>query len=82
MSYFSDGVIYIIVPTLSATTQMWNELKRHFNANSSTVRRSTGTPEKILFKVKDPVSSVFDGYYWYNHDEIIAILDDPEGEWV
>ena len=74
MSYFCDHAIYIVVPTLSVTQEMWNNMKRDFNTDSNTARRSIDTPEKILFKVRTPVSSVFDGYEWLNHSEVLELM--------
>lgn len=78
MSYFQDGIIYIIVPTVEATTEMENNMKRDFNASFSTVKRSTDLVEKVLFKVKEPVDDSFCGYTWYNHDDILVELQKDE----
>lgn len=78
MSYFEGGIIYIIVPTTSVTTEMINNMKVSFNSTEDTIRVSTGTPEKKLFKVKNPISSAFNGYEWFSHNDILFELEKQE----
>lgn len=73
MSYFGNDIIYVIVPTIMVTEEMINNSKRDFNTDSDSLRTSVDGLNK-LFKVKQPVSSVFNGYEWYNQDDILAIL--------
>lgn len=77
MSHFPDGVVYIIVPTLSETEEMLNNMKRSFNVTSDTLRRSDplDLPQQTLYKVKEPVSAAFNGYTWYNWEEIQVELE-------
>lgn len=73
MSYFPKGVVYILVPELSVTNEMLNNMKRDFHVNSSTIRKSNellASDRDWVFKVKEPISAVFNGYTWYNWDDI------------
>ena len=83
MSYFKNGVAYVLVPKLDVTTEMINNSKRDFNANLSTLRESNQAQDadkKILFKVKHPFSAIFNGYPWFNHKEILVELE--KSEWL
>lgn len=78
MSYFCNARVYIIIPTSSITEEMVNNTKMNFYSDSNTLKTSDdGT--LTLFKVKTPVSSVFNGYAWYNCDGIKDKLN--EGDW-
>lgn len=81
MSYFTNGVIYVIVPTGDITNEMINNAKESYYTTGATLRTSTDGL-KSLFKIKQPISAVFNGYHWYNEAEVKQVLDDPEGEWV
>lgn len=82
MSFFApSGVIYILVPTLSVTNEMVNSMKKDFNTSSDDIRESNEaliSNRKKLFKVRKPVISAFNGYTWYNHSEILVILEGDE----
>ena len=68
MSYFPDGVAYIIIPDDDISTEMINNTKISFNSDYDTLRKTLPgvSPKQVLFKVITPVSSVFDGYEWFN----------------
>ena len=68
MSYFPDGVAYIIVPDDDISTEMVNNAKISFNSDYDTLRKTLPEvfPKRVLFKVVTPVCPVFDGYEWFN----------------
>lgn len=79
MSYFKDNIAYIIVPSSDVTEEMYNNTKLYFNTDENSVRKNNdGT--KCLFKVKTPISEVFNNYKWYNLNDIRAELE--KSEWV
>lgn len=80
MSYFSNGIIYIIIPDVQITQEMINNMKTSFNSTTSTCGHtlSSATIQKTLFKVKAPVNSAFEGYTWYNNETIKAALVGPD----
>lgn len=74
MSYFAPrDVVYIIVPTADITTEMVNNMKMSFNSTTDTLRESNDG--KTLFKIKVPVSAAFNGYTWYNLEDITAEME-------
>ena len=80
MSYFPDGVVYIIVPIADVTNEMINNVKMSFNTTLSTMRQTLPAApiQKKVLKLKEPVSSVFNNYKWYNRAGMLAYLSDPE----
>jgi hypothetical protein len=81
MSYFPDGVIFVIVPTDDVTEEMVNNSKRSFyvtgSASENSFRKSVdGT--STLIKVRAPASAVFDGYSWYNSIDIKNVVTGQE----
>lgn len=80
MSYFNDGVEYIIVPDSAITEDMINNTKKAFNSVIDTLRGTL--PEvavaKTVFKVKDPISSAFNGFEWLNHKSVLVVMAGPE----
>lgn len=84
MSFFVNGVVYIIVPVLSSTEEMINNMKRDFYSDWNSIRKSKETlvaDQKYLFKVNNPISSAFNGYAWYNEKTIKEVLDNPDERW-
>lgn len=77
MSYFIDDKIYIVVPTVDVTIEMVNNVKKDFYSSASTLRKNDDE-SKTLFKVRSPVSAVFNGYEWLNHDDILIELEKAE----
>lgn len=77
MSYFRNGVIYVIVPTADITTEMINIMKLSFNSTPTSLRE-TGARDKTLFKIKNPTSSVFNSYIWFNSRDIKIELKKEE----
>lgn len=74
MSFLTKGKAYIIVTTADITEEMVNNTKMNFYSEEDTLRTSNDTL-KTLFKVKTPISAVFNGYKWYNLKKITPILD-------
>ena len=77
MSYFGNGVVYIIVPTIDVSNEMINNTKVSFSSTVSSLRKSIDLT-LTLFKTKSPVSGVFNGYAWYNYQDINPVLDSAE----
>lgn len=77
MSYFSNGVVYIIVPASEVTFTMVNNSKMSFNSSLETLRKSNDG-SLVLFKVKDPVDSSFNNYQWHNIESINLELQKVE----
>jgi len=77
MSYFINGIVYIIVPDTDITNEMINNVKKDFYTDGTERKTTSGTP-KTLFKVRTPISAIFNGYIWYNHKDILIELDKPE----
>lgn len=69
MSYFKKDIVYIIVATADVTNEMYNNMKKYFNSDV-TNQRGNSNNTKIVFKVKFPISAVFNGYIWHNIDDI------------
>ena len=76
MSYFNDGIIYIIVPVDDVTEHMINNSKMFFNTEYETMRESNDN--RVLFKIKAPVHEAFDGYEWFNKISIKEEMKKPE----
>lgn len=78
MMYFTNGIHFIIVPTNEITEEMKNNVKNSFDLKNRSSRVSVdGT--KTLFKVKELMSAVFNGYKWYNQRDILKEL--ARGDW-
>lgn len=78
MSYFCNHPIYVLVPETDVTNEMINNYKMNFHGNSDSIRKSTHLVPLWLFKVRTPISSVFNGYQWYNHDEVLLLIEEEE----
>lgn len=69
MSYFTDDIIYIIMPIADITNEMENNVKKSFNSTVATSRKSLdGT--LIVCKLKQPISNAFNGFVWLNKEDI------------
>ena len=81
MSYFCKHPIYIIIPKIDAENNqvMINQAKLYFYTNYDKLRKSLDG-SKILFKVRTPVTEVFNQYEWHNVDSITKILTTAEWE--
>jgi hypothetical protein len=79
MSYFCDGVVYVIVPTADITNAMINASKLGFNTHTETLRKSIdGT--LTLFKIKMDDIEPFKTYECCNCMDIKAALDTADWE--
>lgn len=78
MSYFKNDIIYIIVNTVDVTNEMYNNMKKSFNSDVTSQRKNTNDTKR-LFKLKSPISAVFNDYIWYNKDDIRTEM--ARGEW-
>ena len=81
MSYFKNDIAYIIVPKIDVTNEMVNNMKRDFNIQWTDVDNNSlakNTDDKLLFKLKTPVSAIFNGYVWHNSEDIDVILQQAE----
>ena len=77
MSYFRNGVVYIIVPDADITNEMENNAKKSFDVVLSTMR--TSTDDETLFKIKiEFVGSAFNSYAWYNREDILVEMEKTE----
>lgn len=65
MSYFIDGIVNVLVPTVDITNEMENNMKRSFNTTRKTARKSLDKT-LTLCKLKEPISNVFNVYEWLN----------------
>lgn len=80
MSYFKNKAVYIPVPDADISEDMVNTAKLSFNADINTLRKTVAgaAVPKTLFKMKIPVSSVFDGYEWFNKEDIKELMETPD----
>lgn len=73
MSYFTNKIIYIIVPSADVTEEMINCSKKSFyvtgDRTANSLRKNIAN-DKILFKIKEPLGNVFNNYKWYNIKDI------------
>lgn len=78
MIYFTNDRSFIIVPTDNITEEMKNCVRQSFDLKGHSLRVSVDRT-KTLFKLKQPVSAVFNDYRWYNQRDILIEL--AKAEW-
>ena len=69
MSYFTDGIVYVIVTTTDITNEMENSMKSNANTTKDTARKSLDGALTVC-KLKEPISNAFNGYVWFNKNDI------------
>lgn len=77
MMYFTNGRHFIIVPNEDVTEEMKNNVKHSYDLKDHALRTNVADT-KTLFKVKQPISTVFNGYKWYNQRDILVELAKEE----
>jgi hypothetical protein len=70
---------YMIIPFADITDEMIE------NANESslnTLRHSNKGVDRVTLKFDGDTPEVFNGITTYTHEEILTILNNPDGDWV
>ena len=68
---------WIIIDVNDITDEM---ITNSIQTSTDTLRKSTDNSKAIL-KWDGDTPSVFDGMTTYNHSQILAILNDKDGDW-
>ena len=69
---------YMIIPFADVTTEMTDNAME----NPDYLRHSISGVDRVILKYEGDKPEVFDGITTYTHAEILAILNDPDGDWV
>lgn len=69
MNYFTNGIIYIIVPTIEITIEMENNMKSSSNTTKATARKSLDGL-LTLCKLRRTISNAFNGYPWMSKTDM------------
>ena len=69
---------WVIVNNSSVTDEM---ILSALETSRDTLRHTATGTDKVIFKWDGDTPSVFDGMTTYNHSQILAILNDVDGDW-
>ncbi len=70
---------YMIIPFADVTDEM---VVNAIETSMDTLRHSNKGVDRVTLKFDGDTPEVFDGITTYTHPEILAILNDTDGDWV
>ena len=73
-----DNRKWVIVNNSAVTDEM---ISAAIQTSRSTLRHTVSGTDKVILKWDGDTPSVFDGMTTYNHSQILAILNNPDGDW-
>ena len=69
---------WVIVDFIDVTDEM---IEGAFQSSRDTLKHTISGTDKVILKWDGNTPSVFSGMTTYNHSEILAILNDTDGDW-
>ena len=69
---------YMIIPFTDVTDEM---VENAIETSMDTLRHSQKGTDRVLLKFNGDTPEVFDGITTYTYPEILAILNDTDGDW-
>ena len=70
---------YMIIPFADITDEM---IKNANESSLNTLRHSNKGVDRVTLKFDGDTPGVFNGITTYTHEEILTILNNPDGDWV